>query len=507
LAAIGCADSTGDDNSGESLGDTGTETGETPEQAPGLAAEPEIVHHPNQPMVVDVLVTLDRPGLVELVHDDDAGVRIVSLTGLDPADQHHLRVRGLTPASVHALSLTIINPADPSQRADHPVAIATHGVQPGFRPSFEVEVGDPAAIDPSYRMFDYANMPLVDPAGIFVIDPQGITRWYYNGGTPTYVGATAIWAGISLLDDGTVLALHDGAVAIIDELGERRLWLPSADHNLALYHHDVIQLQNGNYLALSNSFERVDYSSIGGDPNRLVAGDLLVELDHTGDIVWTWDSFAELDPLRIRSQQGDGLTYFDPESGEYGFDWTHGNGVIEREDGLLLISLRHQNWLVAIDHATAEVVWRLGDEGDFDLLEGTWFFHQHSPEWQPDGSLLLYDNANGNPDVPLHQLHSRAVRYELDEVAMTARQVWDSRQDPPYLSPVAGDADRTPSGHVLMLDSSLQPDPSIFDLGKNYARIVEIPSEGEPTPLWSLTTKIGSFVYRATTIDRLPGED
>jgi hypothetical protein len=38
---------------------------------------------------------------------------------------------------------------------------------------------------------------------------------------------------------------------------------------------------------------------------------------------------------------------------------------------------------------------RLGarQRGDFTLESGTWFFHQHSPEWQPDGSLLPYDNG------------------------------------------------------------------------------------------------------------------
>jgi hypothetical protein len=512
FTAGGCADSTGDDGQAgddssetQTPGDTGTETGESPDQAPELAAEPEIVHHPKQPMVVDVLVTLDRPGLIELVHDTDPGVRVVSLTPSDTSEQHHLRVRGLAPASAHDLTLTLIDPTDSAARADHPLAFTTNGVQPGFRPDFEVEVGDPAAVDPSYRMFDYAYTPLVDPTGIFVVDPQGITRWYYST-TPMYPGVPAVWAGISLLDDGTVLSLRDGGVTIIDELGEQQLWLPSEDHGLPLYHHDVIKLQNGNYLALSNSFERIDYSAITGDDNQLVAGDLLVELAPTGEIVWTWDTFDHLDPLRIRSAHGDGLDYYDRESGEYGFDWTHGNGVIERaEDGLLLLSLRHQNWLVAIDHATGEVVWRLGAEGDLDLLDGTWFFHQHSPQWQPDGSLLLYDNANGNPDVPSSMAHSRAVRYEVDESAMTATQVWDSRQDPHYLSPVAGDADRTPSGHVLMLDSALQSDPSMFDLGKNYSRLVELPSDGEPTPLWSLTTKVGSFVYRATTIEQLPG--
>lgn len=91
-------------------------------------------------------------------------------------------------------------------------------------------------------------------------------------------------------------------------------------------------------------------------------------------------------------------------------------------------------------------------------------------------------------------------------IAYPATEVWDSRHGDPYVSPVAGDVDRTPAGNVLVLDSALQPDPEVYDLGKNYSRLVELPDEGEPIPIWSLTSKIGSYIYRATAIDRLPGQ-
>jgi hypothetical protein len=172
-----------------------------------------------------------------------------------------------------------------------------------------------------------------------------------------------------------------------------------------------------------------------------------------------------------------------------------------------LLSMRHQDWILAIDHQTGDVRWHLGDEGDFTLVDGEqWFFHQHSPQWQPDGSLLLYDNAVGNPDVPDNEVVSRAVRYALDFDAMTATQVWDSVEGEAVVSAVAGDADRTPAGNVMVLDSTLQPDPAVFDIGQNYSRLVERSSDDMAAPIWSLTTNQGSFVYRATEIELLPGE-
>jgi hypothetical protein len=506
---IACGeDSTPAGADGDSMSDTAAETDEGSDAvAPALVGEPQIIFHPNQPMVVDVIVQLDRAGLVELSHDEDPGVRVASLAVGDEGRMHHLRVRGLAPATPHALTLALSAPEDDTLTATAPLGFTTNVQQTGFRPSFEVVLDDAAALDPGYRLFDYSYLPLVDPVGIFVIDAEGITRWYYRGGVPGFPGATAIWAGVELLDDGSILAVRDGAVTLVDELGEQRLRYSSFDYGLPAFHHEVRMLSNGNMLTLCNTFEVVDYSSLGLDPEQLVAGDLLVELDPAGEIVWTWNSFDHLDPLRLRSDPGEGLAYYDRESGKFGYDWTHGNGIDESvDDDLILLSMRHQNWIIAIDHETGEIAWRLGDEGDFDLLDGTWFYHQHSPQLQPDGSLLLYDNGNGNPDVPLDEVWSRGVRYAIDFDTMTATQVWDSRNGEHYISPVAGDADRTPTGNVLVLDSALQPDPAVFDLGKNYSRLVEFRSEGEPNPIWSLTTNSGTYVYRATVIDRLPGE-
>jgi hypothetical protein len=510
VALAGCGNdvkSDGDDGGEVGSDEHDSETGGEQERAPELLGDPQIIFHPNQPMVVDVIVELDRAGSVELSHDSDPGVKVASLAIEDEGRRHHLRVRGLRPHANHAFTLTLEDLDGQTPGATHPLSFTTNLQQPGFRPTFEVEVPQPEALDPAYRMFDYTYAPLWEPAGIFVIDVQGITRWYFNGGPPVFPGATTIWAGVEMLDDGSILAVRDGAVTVIDELGEVRLRFLSFDYGLSAFHHEAHMMGNGNYLTLGNKFEYADYSSLGLDEDTLVAGDLLVEFNPEGEIVWMWNSFDHMDPLRVRSDPHEGLAYFDPATGQFGYDWTHGNGMVHTaHDDVILLSMRHQDWIIAIDHQTDEILWRLGEEGDFELLSGTWFYHQHSPQWQPDGTLLLYDNAVGNPDVPYAELVSRAVRYALDFDAMTATQVWDSVHGEPVISSVGSDADRTPAGNVLVLDSALQPDPLAFDIGKNFARLVEHHYEGDTSPIWSLVTNPGCFVYRATAIDRLPGE-
>jgi len=238
-----------------------------------------------------------------------------------------------------------------------------------------------------------------------------------------------------------------------------------------------------------------------------VAGDVIVEFTREGEIVWTWNAFDHLDPLRLR-ESSDAPPIIDPATGEESLDWTHANGLIyEESTDTVLISFRHQDWILRIDRASSDVVWRLGDEGDFTLAESSrWFFHPHSPEWQDDGTLLLYDNGVGNLMPPAEGIRSRAVRFEVDDVAMTASVVWED-DEAPFVSPVAGDADRMPGGHLLVLDStivtSMDPDdPTQIEI---ETRLREVDESASPTRIWSIVTTTNQFAYRATAHARLPG--
>lgn len=489
LALAGCPGATDDD------------------ATPDLLAEPMIVHHPKQPMIVDVVVEVDAPADVALTHDGDPGVTTETIDERVAGQLHTIRVRGLEPGVAHEMTLAIAPRESGGAASEHAVAFTTDPPLPGFVPRFDVEVSDPAAVDPVYRMFDYADSTDFEPSGLFVIDTEGVTRWYF-GNASLVPGTTAIWAGVEMLDDGSLLTVRDGALIRLDELGEMILGVSSASYGLAPYHHDAIAMSDDpdtHYLVLGNSYEDVDLSSLGMDPETHMAGDLIVEIDQDGDVVWVWDTFDHLDPLRLRSDPGEGLPYVNPFTGQEAFDWTHGNGLVYTDDGVILLSLRHQDWIVAVDRDTSEVLWRLGDEGDFELLAGSWFWHQHSPQWQADGSLLLYDNGVRNLSAPPEQWRSRAVRYVLDFEAMTATQVWDDSDVEPFVSLVAGDTDRMPGGHLLTVDTAMQ-NFTEFDLDVNQSRLREYADDGDSTAVWSMWTDVGTFVYRAVPTSRLPGE-
>jgi hypothetical protein len=496
----GCpASSDGDDEIGETEGETtddttGETTADTDETASdGLVSDIEVVTHPNQPMIVDVMVELAEPGFATLTHMDDPGVRVARLDGEGAASQIHFRVRGLEPDTTHAMDLEV-GLVEGSPTETYGVDVVTNPPAPGFVAAFPLAENQAELVDGDYRLFDLAPLYVPGAASMFMIDPVGRTRWHFGVDLP-YIGLDEIWIGLHLRDDGSVLALHQDAVMIVDELGEVVLEVSAEEAGLYNLHHDVLELPNGNFLGLTYSFQDVDYE---GEGILHVAGDRLVEITPAGELVWSWDSFDHLDPQRRRDGFFSLFPIVDPETQEDANDWTHANGILYA-DGIIYLSMRHQDWILAIDHATGEVLWRLGDEGDFTLDPGsTWFFHQHSPQWQPDGSLLLYDNAVGNPDQPDSEANSHAVRFELDFDAMTTTRVWVD-DDAPFVSALAGDADRTSSGHVLRLDS-------YYGMNPLASRLRELDPESTPNAIWSIDLPMGHFAYRAVPISRWVGE-
>jgi hypothetical protein len=162
--------------------------------------------------------------------------------------------------------------------------------------------------------------------------------------------------------------------------------LAQAGYNLTIYdiHHDVTVLPNGHWVLIASTLKSVSGASIEGD--------VLVDLDNNLKPAWVWNSFDHLDTKRQ----------------PVGFpDWTHTNAILySKDDGQLLVSMRHQSWLLKLNYANGSgdgsVVWRLGEGGDFTLTNGTdpvdWFYGQHQPSFVSSNtsgafSLTLMDNG------------------------------------------------------------------------------------------------------------------
>jgi arylsulfate sulfotransferase len=259
---------------------------------------------------------------------------------------------------------------------------------------------------------------------------------------------------------------------------------------LEAMHHELLALPNGHVVMLTNLTKQL--SGIGGNPGTTaVQGDVLVDVDANFNPVWVWSSFDHLDPNRHLQ----GLP-----------DWTHSNALVySAADGNLLLSLRHQSWIIKIDYAngtgSGDILWRLGDEGDFSIAGGDvsqWFYAEHNPQIvSVNGSkftLSVMDNGNlripsgGGEGCGFSVCYSRAAIFEVDETSRTARLLWDYL--PGFYSYWGGSVSVLPTGNVEAAFSQ-----SVL-ANVHKSRIVEVTGGPSPQVVWQMDVA-GEAAYRS----------
>ncbi|MEZ5354380.1 MAG: aryl-sulfate sulfotransferase [Bryobacteraceae bacterium] len=267
-------------------------------------------------------------------------------------------------------------------------------------------------------------------------DMSGTPIWYYPKTMQflTHPETGGVFFGINQDRTGgeirQIVRLFDLTGVTIIETNAARIneQLEEMGHSrIGSFHHEARFLSNGNILVLA-SVERI-LEDVQGDGRVNVLGDALVVLDRDLKVTWYWDAFDHLDPKReaVLGSPCNAAAcpplYLAPEAN----DWTHANSVAETPDGNLLISVRHQDWVVKVDYAkglgSGAVLWRLGRGGDFQIEDGAdddWFSHQHDAEFESDGTLTLFDNGNtrrASDDT----VQSRGQAMILDETRHTVK--------------------------------------------------------------------------------------
>jgi arylsulfate sulfotransferase len=362
-------------------------------------------------------------------------------------------------------------------------------------------------------MTPQSGVELLDVPGLNIeaTDLSGNVLWAYN---PGIAGAGA--NPVQLIPNGHFLmnisvGQPDGLNSVLREvdLSGQTIWeMTAAQLNQALAaatctgcnitvigtHHDFAFLPNGHLIVIA-ALQRV----VGPDT---VTGDVIIDLDQNHNPVWIWNEFDHLDINR--------RPFMYP-------DWTHTNAILySPDDGNLIISIRHQNWLVKIDYANGkgagDILWHLGFQGDFTLVGGTdptdWFYAQHDPSFTTTNtsgkfSLVLFDNGDdrvfpsgvtcgtsGQPPC----LYSTVPILQLDESAKTATLAFHpNAQDYSFFG---GNAE-------VLKNNNVEYDECAVPSGGSA--IFEITQASPSQIVWQMHIA-GSFAYRAMRIPSLyPG--
>ena len=331
-----------------------------------------------------------------------------------------------------------------------------------------------------------------------VTDLDGNIIWYYSPGN----GASM--TPLKLIPSGHMI-MNVGDLREIDLAGNiqrdvtvdainQSLQVNGYSFTISLFHHDLIVLPNGHWITLANTSKQ--FTDLPGFPGTTdVLGDALIDIDSNGNVAWAWDGFDHLDVNRHLM----------------GFpDWTHSNAIVYTPDGNLLVSMRHQSWILKIDYAngtgSGDILWRLGNQGDFGLTGGDpsdWFYAQHYPNLEStNGSVMtlaVMDNGDFRVDASGNKCSalcfSRATLFQVDEATRLATLLWQDL--PGFYSFWGGSAGLLDNGDYEFDLTTVATTPA--------SQIMEVTQTDSPQTVWQLNLT-GENAYRGYRIPSLyPG--
>ena len=329
-------------------------------------------------------------------------------------------------------------------------------------------------------------------------DLLGRVVWYYD---PVASGLNSPFA-TSLVPGGTILMFDApasyGPILREVDLAGNTLRETNTDavnaqltargqDTITAFHHDAQRLPNGKTVVLGNVERTVD---LNGTP-RVYDGDMVIVLDENFQVTWTWNAFDFLDVHRgpIGEQ-----TDTDP------VDWLHSNAVSwSPADANLVVSMRHQDWVIKIAYANGtgdgRVLWRLGKDGDF-TLDSTdpypWFSHQHNAHFIDNTTMVVFDNGNTRrADFP--DSNSRGQVYTLNEQNHSASLRLNA--DLGNFSEAVGSAQGLPNGNFAFT-SGFQGDSN-----NPFGQLIEVRPDGTA----AYVLEMSSWEYRAYRMRNLYG--
>lgn len=352
-----------------------------------------------------------------------------------PVTEHFIPVYGLYPAYNNSIEIYTYVEGEDGE------FVSSFSAQTLELPN---EVTIPTTITTSYEYFG-DDIMIVIPALKSL--PVGFD---YNGDVRWYLTKNFSWSP-KILENGHILLGTDRVMSDpyyttglyeIDYLGKvyREYKIPGG------YHHDSVEMADGNLLVLTSDFEGT-------------VEDKIVEIDRlTGDVLHSWDLEEILPTFDGMAQMW--TTY----------DWYHNNSIDFNETtNEILLSGRHQDAVISIDKDSGTLNYVIGDPDNwgegfvnqyFLTPQGEsfeWQYAQHSAKFLPNGDIFLFDNGNNKSKntedyIDSNSSYSRGVIYRVNHDDMTITQIYEYGKDlgSDFYSPYISNVDYYADNHYLI---------------------------------------------------------
>ena len=366
----------------------------------------------------------------------------------DNGQQHSIPIIGLYANYTNAVDLHVIGAnGDTLAKGTIPIQVSPLSPDIPLPVSIVTTPFNETDVAPGLLLVSsFSNIGTGKPSTPYFLDAYGEIRWVLDYRTHPQLNTLNYDDGINRLRNGNFFFGNTNN-SIIYEVDLFGTVLNSWDMGAKgyVFHHEVSEKPNGNFLATATKPEST-YTN--GNPT---IEDYVVEIDRqNGNLSTVWDLKESLDESRYFTTSDDGL--------QGPSDWFHGNAVThDSTDNTIVVSGRSQG-VVKLDYSN-NVKWilaahkgwttnRRGEDLSQFLLQpldaggnpisstavsqGTaidpdfeWTWYQHNPTYMPNGDLLIFDNGSRREfDATSTFKYSRAVSYKIDPINKTIKQTW-----------------------------------------------------------------------------------
>ncbi|MHA1577507.1 MAG: aryl-sulfate sulfotransferase, partial [Candidatus Thorarchaeota archaeon] len=306
-----------------------------------------------------------------------------------------------------------------------------------YRPSYDIDMG-------------IVNMDITNSPGSF--ESNTLFQLYSRNQSDYSITIDAVIMDIN----GTIIAQKDlgvhGAANCPVEFIDPNTILVGSEWGAALWHlgNDSLQIlgfdghHDFEYNPNSNTIFtlRWKYMEIEGINYRF---DYIREYSMSGETVWQLDTSTFISPNWWCPSHDMASIYR---------DITHSNTVYYgAEEDIIYYNSRNTNTFFKINHSSSEVIWGLGEYGNFSLYDingnplNELFYHGHSVEPINNNTFIIFDN-DLHSQVDSNSI-SRILEIRIDEETMTANESWFYAAPALFYSAGWGDADRLPNGNRI----------------------------------------------------------